>query len=419
MFSLLVIITIVLGVVAAVQLSKVYQLAAKLRNHREEDISEADNRMNAWLMLIWMFVFFAAVIYFYIAYGDFLPESASAHGAEIDWLFNVNIVIITTVFFLVHILLFYFSWKYYYRADRKAFFFPHDTKLEMIWTVIPSVVLAFIIIFGLRVWNDITDEVASENPVRLEVYSKQFDWTMRYPGADKELGFSNYNLISGTNPLGIVNDQIIEAKLVELDEEIAGIEKKLEEEGDFLPPVQVEELEDKIYRLQRHKLRINDVSMSKEAASGQFKAGNDDRIVKGELHLPVGREVEFIFNSRDVIHSAYMPHFRSQMNCVPGIPTRFKMTPTITTDSMRVMEDNPDFDYVLLCNKVCGASHNNMAVTVVVESEEDYQKWLADQKTFAEIIGLEGEEKAETDTETENETEEQEEESINEPVAEK
>jgi len=174
MFSLLVLITIVLGVVAAVQLSKVYQLAAKLRNHREEDISLADNKMNAWLMLIWMFVFFAGVIYFYIAYGDYLPVSASAHGNDIDMLFTVNVVIITIVFFLVHLFLFYFSWKYYYREDRKAFFFAHSTKLEMIWTIIPSIVLAFIIIFGLRIWNDITDTVASENPVRLEVYAKQF-----------------------------------------------------------------------------------------------------------------------------------------------------------------------------------------------------------------------------------------------------
>lgn len=407
MFSLLVLITIVLGVVAAVQLSKVYQLAARLRNHREEDISLADNKMNAWLMLIWMFVFFAGVIYFYIVYGDYLPVSASAHGNDIDMLFMVNVVVITIVFFLVHLFLFYFSWKYYYREDRKAFFFAHSTKLEMIWTIIPSIVLAFIIIFGLRIWNDITDVVASENPVRLEVYAKQFDWTIRYPGADSELGFSNYNLISGTNPLGIASDELIIEKIAELDEEIISIEEKLKEEGDFLPPSQVDALEDKIYRLQRHKLRINDVSTSREASSGEFKAGKDDKLVKGELHLPLGREVEFIFNSRDVIHSAFMPHFRAQMNAVPGIPTRFKMTPTITTDSMRVMEDNPNFDYILLCNKVCGASHNNMAVKVIIESEEEYQAWLEEQKTFSESLGGEAEE---TDEEEESKLE---------PVAEK
>jgi len=292
-------------------------------------------------------------------------------------------------------LLFVFAFKYYYKADRKAFFFPHDTKLELIWTVIPSIVLMFIIIFGLGVWNDITDDTQTDNPVIVEVYSKQFDWTMRYPGADKQLGFSNYNLISGTNPLGIVSDQLIIDKVAELDEEIAGIKATLAEKGDYLPADQVESMEDKIYRLERHKLRLNDVSMSNEVASGEAKAGMDDKIVKGELHLPVGREVEFIFNSSHVIHSPYMPHFISPMNCVPGIPTRFKMTPVITTDSMRIMEANPNFDYILLCNKVCGASHNNMAVKVIVESEEEYQAWLDSQKTFSESLGgdVEGGEK--------------------------
>jgi cytochrome c oxidase subunit 2 len=104
--------------------------------------------------------------------------------------------------------------------------------------------------------------------------------------------------------------------------------------------------------------------------------------VKGELHIPVGKEVEFIFRSRDVIHSAYMPHFRAQMNTVPGLPTRFKMTPTITTDSMRTILDDAKFDYILLCNKICGAAHFNMQIKIIVESEENYNKWLAEQKTF-------------------------------------
>ena len=113
-----------------------------------------------------------------------------------------------------------------------------------------------------------------------------------------------------------------------------------------------------------------------------WEAGADDKIMKGEFHLPVGREVEFVFRSRDVIHSAYMPHFRAQMNTVPGVPTRFKMTPTITTDSMRTVLDDPDFDYVLLCNKVCGAAHFNMQMKVVVESEAEYNAWLESQEEF-------------------------------------
>jgi len=298
MFSFLVLVTIVVGVVAAVQLSKVSQLAAKLRNKREEEISDADNKMNAWLMMIFMIGFFISTIYLYAVYGnhygdngDFLPTAASKHGVDYDWLLLLNFLIITIVFFIVQFALFFCAWKYYYRKDRKALFFV-----------------------------------------------------------------------------------------------IAGIEEKLAAQGSYLPPAEVEELEDKIYRLGRHKLRLRDLGVSNKVASNEVAKGMDDLIVKGELHLPVDREVEFVFNSRDVIHSAYFPHFRAQMNTVPGQPTRFKMTPTITTAKMRKDLEDDKFDYILLCNKVCGASHNNMAVKVIIESQEEYDKWLNEQKTFASIV---------------------------------
>ena len=101
------------------------------------------------------------------------------------------------------------------------------------------------------------------------------------------------------------------------------------------------------------------------------------------MHIPVGKEVEFVFRSQDVIHSAYMPHFRAQMNTVPGVPTRFKMTPTITTKEMRGKLGDDKFDYILLCNKVCGNAHFNMQMKIVVESEEEYLAWMEKQKTFA------------------------------------
>ncbi len=118
--------------------------------------------------------------------------------------------------------------------------------------------------------------------------------------------------------------------------------------------------------------------------------GADDIIVK-ELHLPVGRKVNFKMRSQDVLHSAYMPHFRAQMNCVPGMTTEFSFTPIYTTEEMRQNPDVADkvkrtniiraeksaatgevidpweFDYVLLCNKICGKSHYNMQMKIIVE----------------------------------------------------
>lgn len=425
--KLLILLVVVVGIIAVAQLARVYELTAKLRKTKEEEISYADNRLNAALWILFMVLFYAGVIYLFIAYGDYAPPSASAHGADVDTLMSFNLIIITFVFFLVNTLLFWFASKYYYRKERKAKFFPHDNRLELIWTVIPSIVLAVIIIYGLRTWNAMTDE-ADPDALRVEIYSKQFDWTARYAGADGEFGVSNYNLITSSNPLGIITEDGIQESLDEINEqrerlrtelayerghllsEHADIERQLKKGGDemseqlrsrleerkkeigqMLESDKVTILTDAAYksrqqrlkRLDRHVQRIMELDdFTFETGVTGWEAGKDDKIIKGEFHLPVGREVEFIFRSRDVIHSAYMPHFRAQMNCVPGVPTRFKMTPTITTDSMRLITGNEDFDYVLLCNKVCGAAHFNMAMTVVVETEAQYNAWLEQLDTF-------------------------------------
>ena len=133
-----------------------------------------------------------------------------------------------------------------------------------------------------------------------------------------------------------------------------------------------------------------------------------DDVIVTELHLPVGKPILFKMRSQDVLHSAYMPHFRAQMNCVPGMVTQFAFTPTVTTAEMR---QNPDiqnkvkninelrverqaeieeagqdllyeFDYLLLCNKICGKSHYNMQMKIVVETQEEFDAWIKEQKTF-------------------------------------
>ncbi len=449
--KLITLLVVIAGVIALAQLAKVGQLTSLIRNKREEDISAADTRLNGGLFVAFMVAFYAAFIWLIIRYGDYNPPAASAHGESYDTLMNFNMYIIMAVFFLVNTVLFLFANKYRQDPNRKAKFFAHDNRLELIWTVIPSIVLAVIIIFGLRTWNEMTGE-AADDALRVEVYSKQFDWTARYPGGDGEFGLANYNLITPTNPLGIVTADGVAGALEEIEGQIAALESELaHERGTLLAQIEeveaelhaahdhghadhghadhdhgdhaeqgddhhglsaerkamlearlhdlehmlegpdvvvlsnaaVEAKEDKIHRLKRHRQRIMEVKpFDYEGGVAAWEAGADDKIMKGEFHLPVGREVEFVFRSRDVIHSAYMPHFRAQMNTVPGVPTRFKMTPTITTDSMRTVLNDPDFDYVLLCNKVCGAAHFNMQMKVVVESEESYKNWLESQEEF-------------------------------------
>jgi cytochrome c oxidase subunit 2 len=399
--KLLILLVIVLAIIAIVQLTKVYELSRVLRKSREEEISDADNSLNANLMMVWMFIFFAATLFLYYRYADYLPVAASEHGAKVDWLMSVNLWGITIAFFIVNFALFYVSWKYKYDKNRKATYFLHDNRLEMIWTAVPGLSMAFIIIFGLMTWNDITSP-ASADAIQIEVYSEQFKWTARYPGDDQEFGIANYNLIDAeaSNALGIVTKEFIADKLSSLDKQIEENKTALAEAKTSGTSARsyLEALEEKVYRLERHKQRILELDEhSIKDGLSEWTAGADDKIVK-EIHLPVNREIEFVFRSQDVIHSAYMPHFRAQMNAVPGQPTRFKMTPTITTAEMRKLEKNDEFNYILLCNKVCGAAHFNMMMNIVVESQEDYDKWLKEQKTFLSKDGKKEGAPAGTDT---------------------
>jgi cytochrome c oxidase subunit 2 len=139
----------------------------------------------------------------------------------------------------------------------------------------------------------------------------------------------------------------------------------------------------------------------------------DDKVVS-ELHLPKGKKIHFKIRSQDVLHSAYMPHFRAQMNCVPGMVTEFAYTPIYTSDEYRNLPymiekvnninsirtkksaelvalgqpalDPYTFDFLLLCNKICGASHYNMQMKIVVDTPEDYKKWLKEKATFSEEL---------------------------------
>jgi cytochrome c oxidase subunit II len=382
MTKLLILLVIVLGVLAIAQLARVYELTSRLRGKREEDISPADNRMNANLMWVFLIAYFAFFLWLVVAYGDkMLPVSASAHGVETDWLMDFNWVILLIAFVLTNVLLFAFAAKYVYSKDRRAFWQPHNNKLELIWTVIPAAVLAVIIIYGLTTWNKITSP-ASADAVVVELYAKQFDWTARYPGADGQLGATDFRLINGTNPLGIVTRESVAERLAEMDDEIAELEETLA--NAILPDARMAEMRDQMERIQRHKARIlnlrtvMEMDIESNGAASLYLAGGDDVVVK-EFVLPLRQEAKILIRSRDVIHSAYIPHMRSQMNAVPGLTTQMKMTPIISTDSMRthVMKDDA-FDFILLCNKICGSSHYNMQMPLTVVTAGEYDAWYAE-----------------------------------------
>ncbi len=352
MTSLLVIIVLVLLAVALWQLTKIFDLTQVGSSSDDSQVaSDNDNNIQGYIMFGFLAFIYIFTIYGLLKWGGLaLHTPASEHGLLVDNLMNITWVLIFVVQFITQGLLYWFSFKNRGHKDRKALFFADSNKLEAIWSIIPSVVLACLILYGLYAWNNIMFVDKDEDVIEIELYAQQFKWTARYAGQDNVLGKANVRLIEGVNTLGV----------------------------DMSDP------------------------------------NSQDDIVVSELHIPKGKKIHFKMRSQDVLHSAYMPHFRAQMNCVPGMVTEFAFIPTYTTSEYRELPfmvekvaninklraeksvelvakggtalDPYTFDYLLLCNKICGASHYNMQMKVVVDTPEEYKKWLSEKTTLAQDI---------------------------------
>jgi len=326
------------SIVACWQFVKILGLT-KVKN---STATEKENNINGWLMLgLMVFIYGLMLTSMFKGRDVLLPRlSASLEGHNIDILFIITMCLIFIVQFITQFLIYYYTFKYRGIKGRKAIFFADSTKLEAIWTIIPAIVLTLLIGYGLWTWNDVMDSSNAKDPLIVEVYAKQFQWEARYAGKDNTLGEGNVYFIKGLNVMGV----------------------------NMADPYSKDDVPSRV------------------------------------LYLPKGRKVVFSFRSQDVIHSAYMPHFRAQMNCVPGMITHFAFTPSVTTKEMRKNKDiiakvkhinelrkkeGKDlytFDYLLLCNKVCGAGHYNMQMKIVVVEEAEFNKWLASQKTMSQIL---------------------------------
>ncbi|WP_256002064.1 MULTISPECIES: cytochrome c oxidase subunit II [Pedobacter] len=297
---------------------KVYELTREAQG-RTRGINW--NTVNGVLFALFLIVGLYGVYWEYTVHGSMiLPEAASEHGAKIDNMFEITLIITTIVFILTHILLFAFAYFYKFDGKRKAYFYPHNNALERIWTIIPALVLTVLVLMGFFTWRSIFYKIEDPNnkPINIEVTSSQFAWAIRYPGADGVVGLKNYKLITAENALGV----------------------------DF-----------------------------------KDRKALDDQIAD-EMVIPVNKPVRLILTSKDVIHSFYMPHFRVQLNTVPGMTSYFEFTPTITTEEMKAKTNDPKFDYLFLCAKICGDGHYKMQRKVRVVSEQEYKEWVAEQPTY-------------------------------------
>lgn len=315
MTNILIFIIVILVIATLVQIVRVGELLSEIKNKDVNEVTDQDNNTQGLLFLIVGFGFLIFVIWQMITWNHLLlPPASSVHGTQIDLLMKVSMGLILVVFFITTPMLFYFAYKYRGKKSNNAYFLSHNNKLEVVWTVVPTIILTALIIFGLKTWDKAMNVEMTDSTKLIEVYAQQYNWTARYSGLDNKLGKANYKLVKGQNTLGV------------------------------------------------------DMLDNNSA---------DDKMAR-EVHLVVNEPVLLKFRSQDVIHSAFLPHFRVQMNCVPGITTQFGFTPNKTTAQMKETE-GADFEYVLLCNKICGASHFNMQMKFIVETQAEYDIWIASQ----------------------------------------
>ena len=386
--KLIALLVIVLGVVAIAQLVRVYELSSKLRNRGEHEITDRDNNFNGRMMFMFVIALYVFFLWLVLRFGwTGRGEAASTIGRETDWLLNVNFIVIIAAFLLTNTLLFYFTYRYVRKEGVKAFYYPHNNKLEMLWTVVPACVLAVIIILGLKKWNDATS-AASDEAIRVELFSKQFGWTARYSGYDNILGRFDYKLTTDKNELAIMTTATIDSAIFAMEHGLTGIDSlvsKLNNRKIMLVPEEREKMETDLSRKER-LIRLL-YQMRAHHDKKMDRAAEDDIIQRDTLYLCANKEYEFNFRSKDVIHSAHFPYFRAQMNTVPGLTTRFKFIPDVTTKEMRKNKNDSKFNFILLCNKICGGAHYKMKMIVVVLPEAEYKAWIKvkEKQTFKDM----------------------------------
>jgi cytochrome c oxidase subunit II len=288
MQSFFVIAILVLGFVVTFQIAKASEYVGILRG--EERSRKQSNRINGFLLLVFLIVGLIGVYYCNERLkGKILGESASDHGILVDRMLYITLALTGVVFFATQIALFWFSFKYQESDKRKAFYFPHNNKLELIWTVIPAITLTVLVGFGIFYWFKITGD-APKNAMIVEVTGKQFGWEFRYPGNDGILGKKYYKYIDAAknNPLGQIWED---------------------------------------------------------------SANKDDIWMEQEMHLVVNKPVKLIIGAKDVIHDVGLPHFRMKMDAVPGTPTTMWFTPRFTTKQMQD-KYGKDFTYEISCDQM-------------------------------------------------------------------
>ena len=194
-----------------------------------------------------------------------LPESITTTSPDIDAIFYLVLAITGVAFVLVELTLFIFVVRYRRRPGQRAYYTHGNHLVELVWTVIPALILVLLAFKSQRVWARVRGTPPPPD-LKIEIIAQQFAWNIHYPGADGMFGRTDPSLIDETsNPIGL----------------------------DHTDP-----------------------------------HAQDDVVTLNQLHLPLHQTILLNLRSKDVIHSFFVPQFRMKQDAVPGLTTRLWLSAT-------------------------------------------------------------------------------------------
>ena len=248
-----------------------------------------------------------------------MPPAASAHAGEIDQMMVLVHWLMLVLFVGWGAFLLYVLVKFRRGANPKANYLGAKGKLSKGLEVAVAVVEVVLLVFyAIPAWARRVQNLPSESEaVVVRVVGQQFAWEVHYPGPDGKFGRTDVKLVSADNPLGL--------------------------------------------------------DRSDPDAKDDFNSEN-------QLHVQVNRPVLVHLSSKDVIHSFGLYEMRVKQDAVPGLQIPVWFIPTVSTAEMRARTGKADFDYEIACSQLCGLGHFRMRGFLVVDSADDYQKFIADQE---------------------------------------
>ena len=314
-------ILITFGVVLVIAVLALLLRTQSLLNVLKESYKSRVDGANKWHGIFFILFFFFLFIGMFV-YHFTAKKYYLPEAASIHGVETDNLfwisMLIIFIPFVLTHILLFFFPYIYQYKEGNKAHFYPDNQTLERWWTIVPSVVLVILLFYGLKLWTSITSVAPETSEVIEVMGKQFAWQVRYPGKDGKLAAYNFKRIDANNEFGI---------------------------------------------------KVED-------------AASKDDFIPRELHFPKGKPVVLKIRARDVIHSVFLPHFRVKMDAVPGMPTTFWFTPTISTSEMREKTGNPEFNYELACTEVCGRGHFAMRFLVVVDEPVEYAKWYASQQTW-------------------------------------